>query len=174
MKRHVAPGFELVAAGEASVLAAATQISECASCSRSASQAFQSVLGRVLGDRGTTEYFVCRPLPCPRCGSPIFESTLVSTREDAEANDRLEVFEPPFTETTIMFIDPPTLLEAEGFIAGCEHCAGELAEITFDYVLDAVTGADPATTEYVVCQPAKCPCCNHDVVEKTLIVTPAQ
>ena len=35
---------------------------------------------------------------------------------------------------------------------------------------DAVTGCDPAVTEYVMSQPAKCPGCHRDVTEKTLVI----
>ena len=44
-------------------------------------------------------------------------------------------------------------------------------EMPFDQLLDAMTGCNPSTTEYVICHAAKCGGCRHDVMEKTLIVT---
>jgi len=175
MKRHVLTGIELIAAGEASLLKATRQITGCGACDGSASRTFQSTMGQVLGSSGTTEYFMCCPVECPRCASPIFESTLVSTEGNTRSGDHeLGLFDPPLTETNLVFVDAPTLTAAEEFISGCEHCAPEAAEITFDYLLDAITGCDPTITEYVICRAAKCPGCNHNVMEKTLVVTSCQ
>jgi hypothetical protein len=57
------------------------------------------------------------------------------------------------------------------FVIGCEHCA-EYSGITFEYLLDAITGCDPVTTQYVMCRPVHCPRCSREMTEKTL-VTPA-
>jgi len=35
--------------------------------------------------------------------------------------------------------------------------------------LDSVTGSDPSETDYVLEQPAECPNCRRDILEKTLI-----
>jgi hypothetical protein len=43
------------------------------------------------------------------------------------------------------------------------------AEIPFDNLLDQVTGSDPSVTDYLLEEPAKCPRCRHDILEKTLI-----
>jgi hypothetical protein len=43
------------------------------------------------------------------------------------------------------------------------------AELPFDSALDLVTGRDPAGTDYIFSEPAKCPRCRGDVTEKTLI-----
>jgi hypothetical protein len=43
------------------------------------------------------------------------------------------------------------------------------AEIPFDVILDRVTGSDPSVTDYILEQPAKCPKCRRDVLEKTLV-----
>ena len=80
-------------------------------------------------------------------------------------------FEPNPEDTNVVFVDQPTLLEAQMFISGCEYCEPERAEISFDQVLDGITGCDPTVTEYVICHPARCSQCNHDVMEKTLILT---
>jgi len=39
----------------------------------------------------------------------------------------------------------------------------------FDNILDRVTGSDPSVTDYVLEQPAKCPNCKREILEKTLI-----
>jgi hypothetical protein len=55
----------------------------------------------------------------------------------------------------VVFVDEATLLEAQ-LMSGCERCSPD-AENRFDQVLDAITGCDPAITEYVICHAAKCP-----------------
>jgi len=70
----------------------------------------------------------------------------------------------------VVLVDENQLLEAQYCLAGCESC-DENASVTFDYLLDAVTGCDPTTTDYVMCRTAKCPNCLHVVNEKTRIVT---
>ena len=172
MNRQTLIGIELVAAGQASLLMARRHITGCTACNVYASQTFQSVMARTLGSTGTTEYFMCCRTQCPRCSSSIVESTLVSTDNDIQVIDEnLNTFEVPLAETNVVFVDASALLQAQEFISGCEYCAPEAAQITFDYLLDAVTGCDPSTTEYVVCHTARCPCCNHEVAEKTLVVT---
>jgi hypothetical protein len=53
-------------------------------------------------------------------------------------------------------------------IESCEHCNRD-AEIPFDNILDRITASDPSVTDYILEQPAKCPSCRREVVEKTLI-----
>ena len=50
-----------------------------------------------------------------------------------------------------------------------ENCNPAGAEISFDYLLDRITASDPSVTEYILEEPAKCPNCGHDILEKTLI-----
>jgi len=45
----------------------------------------------------------------------------------------------------------------------------EGAEIPFDWILDRVTGSHPKVTDYIVEEPAKCPNCGREVLEKTLV-----
>ena len=54
-------------------------------------------------------------------------------------------------------------------IESCEDCNPDGAEILFDWILDRVTGADSALTDYILEKPAKCPRCQHDILKKTLI-----
>jgi hypothetical protein len=68
----------------------------------------------------------------------------------------------------IALIDEATLLRAEDYLAGCERCVEDPA-ISFEYVLDALTGCDPVNTEYIMCRPAVCSNCSSQVTEKTLI-----
>ena len=71
--------------------------------------------------------------------------------------------------TDIFLLGEAQLMEAEDFVVACERCE-EHAEISFDYLLDAVTGCDPAHTEYLMPRAAHCPQCRREVTEKTLII----
>jgi hypothetical protein len=68
----------------------------------------------------------------------------------------------------IFLVDQSVVFEALQWVSGCERCTDH-ALIEFDYILDAVTGADPASTEYVMCRPMKCPSCLERITEKTKI-----
>src|SRR5215468_5864564 len=72
------------------------------------------------------------------------------------------------TSQTEIFINAATLLEAERLIQSCEGCNPHEAEIPFDNILDRVSGSDPSVTDYVLEQPAKCPNCRREILEKTL------
>jgi hypothetical protein len=52
-------------------------------------------------------------------------------------------------------------------LASREHCNPEGAEIPFDNILDRVTGSDPSVTDYILEEPAKCPNCRCEILEKT-------
>ena len=71
-------------------------------------------------------------------------------------------------DMNLILIDENMLREALGWVSGCERCAG-YAAISFDYLLDAITGADPQYTEYLLCRPAQCPGCSAEITEKTQI-----
>lgn len=152
----------MVAVGQASLLKAQQLITGCAVCSKSASRPFEGVIAETLGNGGgSSEYFVCSAVECPRCASPILEKTLVSVGHCDEV---------AVEDKDVVFVDERVLEEAEGFVVGCEYCEPERAEISFDQILDAVTCCDPTVTEYVICRPATCPQCFHNVMEKTLIL----
>jgi hypothetical protein len=72
-------------------------------------------------------------------------------------------------ETDVILVDEEVLAEAACWITGCQRCT-KGAEMTFDYVLDAVMDSDDPNTEYVMCHPVPCPRCQQEVTEKTLIV----
>jgi len=168
-KKQMQRGIDLVAVGTASLLKAQAHITGCKACDGSASRSFQSVLAEVLEGCHATKYFVCAPIECPRCASPILETTFVSMRAERRG-PATRIYEPPLMQTDVVFVDEPQLKEAAQFISGCEHCAPDTAEITFDYLLDEITGCDPTVTEYVICHSARCPRCHREIVEKTLIV----
>jgi len=168
-KKQMQRGIDLVAVGTASLLKAQAHITGCKACDGSASRSFQSVLAEVLEGCHATKYFVCAPIECPRCASPILETTLVSIRAERRGL-ATRIYEPPLMQTDVVFVDEPQLKEAAQFISGCEHCAPDTSEITFDYLLDEITGCDPTVTEYVICHSARCPRCHREIVEKTLIV----
>lgn len=60
---------------------------------------------------------------------------------------------------TLFRVDVPTRRMAEECIESCEACTPDLAEISFDCVLDRITGCDPEVTDYTLSEPARCPRC---------------
>jgi hypothetical protein len=80
-----------------------------------------------------------------------------------------DFFDPTPEQQNVVLINTATLHEAERLIDSCEDCNPEGAEIPFDVILDRVTGSDPSVTDYVLEQPAKCPNCKREILEKTLI-----
>jgi hypothetical protein len=79
-----------------------------------------------------------------------------------------DFFDPTPEEEKIL-VDTAMLREAEKLIESCEHCNVEGAEIPFNVILDRITGADPSVTDYVLEQPANCPTCRREILEKTLV-----
>jgi len=69
-------------------------------------------------------------------------------------------------DLNVKLIDESVLIETLRWVSGCERCAVN-AVIGFDYLLDALTGADPTTTEYIMCRPIRCPKCSGPITEKT-------
>jgi len=61
----------------------------------------------------------------------------------------------------------PRYAKPTKLIESCEHC--NRAEIPFDNILGRVTGSDPSVTDYILEQPAKCPKCRREILEKTLV-----
>ena len=59
-------------------------------------------------------------------------------------------------------------MRAQQEVLGCENCEPDTAEIPFT-VLDDVTGQAPATTYYLLAEPAVCPRCRGAVYEETLV-----
>jgi hypothetical protein len=172
MKQNtVVRGNQLVAVGDASVEKALARVVACQGCTAVITRPFGLVLAETLGHSNMAiEYVMSEPAFCPNCSRPMFENTFV--RCEGEQDDcRVEAireYEPNWEETNVVLIDETLIAQAEACISGCEHCVAN-TETTFDYVLDAVTQLDPSFTEYVLCGPAKCPRCGHDVTEKTFV-----
>ena len=78
-----------------------------------------------------------------------------------------DFFDPTPEQQNVVRVSIATLHEAERLID--KHCNPEGAEIPFDNILDRITGSDPSVTDYVLEQPAECPNCRRDVLEKTLV-----
>jgi hypothetical protein len=171
-QKSATAGSPLVALGEASILKAQNRVVACQGCSASVSRPFGSVLAEILGaSTPLSEYLLCAPAQCPNCDLPIVESTLV--RCEGEIGEATTVavgdLTPCSDDVNVILINERLLSEAQAFISGCERCSVN-AEMTFDYILDAVTGHDPSMTEYVMCRPATCPRCCREVTEKTRVV----
>jgi hypothetical protein len=161
---------EIVVIGHERFEVVQRQIVSCEHCDSLAAIPFDQAFN-ILAGKQDKAYMLCEPAHCPNCNERIIEGTLVSFDNELEAaviQHVARVFEPA-DDTDIVFVDAGTLLEAESRIVHCERCCGD-AELTFDYVLDALTQCDPAVTEYLLCRPAKCPTCLGDVTEKTLVV----
>jgi hypothetical protein len=71
-------------------------------------------------------------------------------------------------DTNVFFVDGALLHEAMAWVSGCENCTAH-AVISFDYILDGATGADPTSTEYLLFRPAMCPECQGHITEKTRV-----
>jgi hypothetical protein len=79
-----------------------------------------------------------------------------------------DLFDPTPEQQIIVLVGAARVKRAEKLIA-CERCNPEGAEIPFDAILDYVTGSDPSVTDYILEQPAICPYCRRDVLERTLV-----
>ena len=80
-----------------------------------------------------------------------------------------DFFDPTPERQNVVLVDAATLRNADRLIGSCEHCRRDVAHIPFDWILDRVTGSDPSVTDYILEEPAKCPNCRRDILEKTLI-----
>ena len=76
----------------------------------------------------------------------------------------------PSPTIEIVVVDEDVLLEAQALVAGCEHCNLMRPDLTFDYLLDAITGRDPTITEYLMSKMVHCPRCKGEITEKTRII----
>ena len=80
-----------------------------------------------------------------------------------------DFFDPTPEQQVVVLVDAATLRRAERLIESCEYCNEEGAQIPFDNVLDRVTGSDPSVMDYILEEPAKCPNCRREILEKTLV-----
>jgi hypothetical protein len=51
-------------------------------------------------------------------------------------------------EQKVLLVDVVTIRSAERLIESCEHCNATGVEISFDWILDRVTGSDSTVTDY--------------------------
>ena len=58
-------------------------------------------------------------------------------------------------------------------IIACESC-DPCAALPFRSVLDAVLGRWPETTDYLITEPLRCPCCSEQIFGKTLVTEPTE
>lgn len=70
-------------------------------------------------------------------------------------------------ETNSTFIDEAMLSEIQNVVLGCEACSEGL-KMTFRELLDIVLGSDP-NGKYVISHSARCPRCDHEIRENTLV-----
>jgi len=80
-----------------------------------------------------------------------------------------DFFDPTPEQQKVTLVEAATLREAEKLIESCEYCHPDDADIPFDWILDRVTASDPSVTDYILEEPAKCPNCRREVLEKTLV-----
>ncbi len=163
------PLIDVVVVGQDTFLTAQSGVTGCESCASNASIPFSSVLDEITHryDR-VTNYLLFEPAKCRNCDAPIVDTTLVVFESKFDRNPGgLDYFDAPIEN--VVFIDEDILIQAEQWITACEHCS-ENAEVLFDQILDSLTGCNPTITDYVICRQAKCPCCNHAVTEKTLVI----
>ena len=93
-----------------------------------------------------------------------------NTHDDSSHRNLLKYFVAPLLETDVVLVDEAILGQAEKWISACEQCSN-IAELSFEELLDAITGCDPVTTDYLMCRTARCPSCNREVTEKSLIIS---
>ena len=68
----------------------------------------------------------------------------------------------------LISVDAKAIREAESRISGCERCQTDEADLPFDWILAEVLGkAGPV--EFVMAEPARCPNCRREILEKTLV-----
>jgi hypothetical protein len=98
------------------------------------------------------------------------EDPVSKSNDDSSHGNLLKYFVAPLLETDVVLVGEDILGQAEKWISACEQCSN-LAELSFEELLDAITGCDPVTTDYLMCRTARCPSCNREVTEKSLILS---
>jgi DNA-binding NarL/FixJ family response regulator len=112
------------------------------------------------------------------CVAFVYKSEMsVHLIEAVKAARNGESYESPFyfnffdrqpEDQNLVLIDEETLRKAERMILSCEGCNPD-AQISFDEILDQLTGSDPSVTDYILKQPGNCPKCDAAITEKTLV-----
>jgi predicted Zn-ribbon and HTH transcriptional regulator len=164
------PKVEIIATSTESLFMAQNRVIGCEECDpAAANRRFTAVLDEVTHRQDSvTDYILCEPARCGKCGARIIESTLVVLQSPDSEHSGLLYFDIPIEETNVVLVDEDLVSEAEGWIASCEHCF-EDCEHSFDQILDSLTTCDPTSTEYLMRREATCPRCQSSVTEKTLV-----
>ena len=79
-----------------------------------------------------------------------------------------DFFDPTPEEQIVVLVDTATLRKAEKLIESCEACNDD-ADIPFYWILDRIIVSDPTVTDFVLEEPARCPNCRREILEKTLV-----
>jgi hypothetical protein len=95
-----------------------------------------------------------------RCDSRTGEWTLQSGFDGAEILSRASI--------TLVTVEPQAIRAAEARIQGCEQCLPEHSELPFDSILAETLGKRGAYA-FILSEPGKCPQCNSELLEKTLV-----
>jgi hypothetical protein len=80
-----------------------------------------------------------------------------------------DLFDPSPEEQVVVFVRRSTIYKAERLIEGCQYCNPERAEVPFDHILERITGSGSSVADYLLERPAKCPFCQEQITEKTLV-----
>ena len=152
---------EVVVVSTESMRGALMWISGCAHCSPTAAVPLEMIFDHFLNNqRGSVIYALTELIGCPNCAASIVESTLI---------EPVRHWREPLPQLDVVLADDLVIVRAQSLMSACERCH-DGARISFDYLLDAVTGCDPCETEYLMCRRARCPRCSSEVCEKTRII----
>jgi len=158
--------------GTKNTLNAQDRLISCEKCDRFAVTPFKKLLEESAQEPLSTDVVTTDSVKCPACSNIVGEETLVAFRNDMDPADvpaSEDYFDPPLEEMTVRLIGENLRAAAQSMISGCDQCC-DCPEITFDCILDELTGCDPKSTEYILCRPARCPRCRRDVTERTIVL----
>ena len=158
--------------GTKNTLKALDRLISCNSCDPFAVTPFKRLLDESTGDESPTGATLSEPVKCPSCSNIVSEETLVAFRnamDSSEGSVGADYFDPPLEDMMIHLVGENLRAAAQSMISGCDHCC-DCPEITFECILDELTGCDPKSTEYILCRPARCPRCRRDVTERTIVL----
>ena len=142
----------------------------CERCDRFVITPLKWLLDELAWESGAAVAALSEAIHCPACSELVVESTLVSFRKHPAVVPAVSYyFDPPMGSTTVLLVDEVLRAEAQRLVAACEQCA-DCSEISFECILDQITGCDPKCTEYLLCRPARCPRCCRDINERTLVI----
>lgn len=153
-------------------LNAQDRLISCERCDQLAVTPFRKLLEESAPDPRSPEAVLSEPVKCPVCSNFVQDDTLVAFRNEvdpAESPAGADYYDPPLEEMMVRLVGENLRAAAQSMISGCDSCC-DCPEITFDCILDELTGFDPKSTEYILCRPARCPRCRRDVTERTIVL----